>query len=99
MTSVVDNNIRKISPKPPVLSPKPNSSEVVKRLSFKREGQDVPAKRQAAVNSRLQEEQEAVAERERLNSLPEDNQAVQDRKIRNQFKLSTLILGTTPGIQ
>ena len=70
VTSVVDNNLRKISPKPPVLSPKPNSSEVVKRLSFKREGQDVPAKRQASVNSRLQEEQEAVSER-RISSTKE----------------------------
>ena len=63
MTSVVDNNLRKISPKPPVLSPKPNSSEVVKRLSFKREGQDVPAKRQAVATSSLQAEPEAIPER------------------------------------
>ena len=58
MTSVVDNNLRKNSSKPPVLSPKPSSSEVVKRLSFKREGQDVPAKRQAVANSSVQEEPE-----------------------------------------
>ena len=64
----MDNNLRKISPKPPVLSPKPNSSEVVKRLSFKREGQDVPAKRQTVANSRLQEEQEESAAERRVSS-------------------------------
>ena len=39
MTSVVDTSLRKNSSgsKPPVLTPKPNPSEIVKRLSFKRE--------------------------------------------------------------
>ena len=43
MTSVVDASYRKISPaKPPVLSPKPAPSEIVKRLSFKRDGLESP---------------------------------------------------------
>ena len=39
VTSVVDTSLRKNSSgsKPPVLTPKPNPSEIVKRLSFKRE--------------------------------------------------------------
>ena len=46
VTSVVDSNLRKTSsPKPPVLTPKPNPSEIVKRLSFKRDGLDGPAVR------------------------------------------------------
>ena len=42
MTSVVDANYRKVPSKPPVLSPKPNPSEIVKRLSFKRDGPESP---------------------------------------------------------
>ena len=44
----MDSSQRKISPKPPVLSPKPNPSEIVKRLSFKRDGQEAAAVRHAA---------------------------------------------------
>ena len=42
MTSVVDASYRKSPAKPPVLSPKPNPSEIVKRLSFKRDGLESP---------------------------------------------------------
>ena len=48
VTCVVDTQ-RKISPKPPVLSPKPNPSEIVKRLSFKRDAAEAPPPRQPAV--------------------------------------------------
>lgn len=41
VTSVVDANYRKSPSKPPVLSPKPNPSEIVKRLSFKRDGLEI----------------------------------------------------------
>ena len=43
MTSVVDASYRKSPAKPPVLTPKPNPSEIVKRLSFKRDGLETPA--------------------------------------------------------
>jgi hypothetical protein len=42
VTSVVDANYRKSPSKPPVLTPKPNPSEIVKRLSFKRDGIEIP---------------------------------------------------------
>ena len=42
VTSVVDASYRKSPAKPPVLSPKPAPSEIVKRLSFKRDGLDSP---------------------------------------------------------
>ena len=38
----MDANYRKVPSKPPVLSPKPNPSEIVKRLSFKRDGPESP---------------------------------------------------------
>jgi len=41
VTSVVDANYRKSPSKPPVLTPKPNPSEIVKRLSFKRDGIEI----------------------------------------------------------
>jgi len=41
VTSVVDANYRKSPSKPPVLTPKPNPSEIVKRLSFKRDGLEI----------------------------------------------------------
>ena len=39
---MVDANYRKSPSKPPVLTPKPNPSEIVKRLSFKRDGIEIP---------------------------------------------------------
>ena len=52
LTFSVTSNERKISPKPPVLSPKPNPSEIVKRLSFKRDGLDAPPSSRHLDNNR-----------------------------------------------
>ena len=45
---MVDASYRKGPSKPPVLSPKPNPSEIVKRLSFKRDGPETGDREESA---------------------------------------------------
>jgi len=102
VTSVVDSHLRKTSPKPPVLSPKPNSSEVVKRLSFKREGQDVPAKREAGASTGQHGEQEAVDKRSTSHKAPasvQDTDSVTEREHRPgpESRVSSMIARLSNG--
>ena len=102
VTSVVDSHLRKTSPKPPVLSPKPSSSEVVKRLSFKREGQDVPAKREAGASTRQHGEQEAVDKRSTSHKAPasvQDTDSVTQREHRPgpESRVSSMIARLSNG--